>query len=374
MKTLMKLVLVLLLGMLTNTEIYGSIVSINTGGIDGEVKKKENTKIEKRISTNKVYGVKENKAAKAKISIPSHSNIRCMYEDSKGTIWIGTDGDGVLKFDGKKFEKFTMLNGLSSNYVRSIIQDNVGNFWISTSEGLDVFNGMFFKNILADKTPGFKSSACGYKDKDGTMWFGTSDGVYKIKNFKVEYISIAAEAGNKKTNRAYSVYSIAQDNKGIFWFGTEFNGLCRYDGQSISFIKEKGLNEGAIRSILIDKKGLMWIGNTNGSLYTYDGKIVKNYSENAKAVNSKSSNKLEHIWTIKEDVYGKIWIGTFDNGVWSIENNVLKNYDKKEQLNLEGILNIFIDRRNKLWFGGENGAMYEFKKNLFVEVFERDNC
>jgi ligand-binding sensor domain-containing protein len=374
MKTLMKLVLVLLLGMLTNTEIYGSVISINTGGIDGEVKKKENGKFEKSISAAKAKGKADVILAKPKITMPSNSKIRCMYEDAKANIWIGTDGDGILKFDGKKFTKYTIVEGLSSNHVRSIIQDNVGNFWISTSEGLDVFNGMFFKNILTDKSPGFKSSACGYKDKAGILWFGTNDGVYKINNFTLEYISISAEAGNKKTNRAYSVHSITQDRNGIFWFGTEFNGLCRYDGQSISFIKEKGLNEGAIRSILIDKQGLMWIGNSAGSLYTYNGKVLKNFSENANLKNNEHANKLNRIWTIKEDTYGKIWIGTLENGVWTIENNTLKNYDKKDQLPSEGILHIFIDKRNKMWFGGENGAVYEFKKNMFQEVFLRDNC
>ena len=357
MKNSIKLVLVLMVGILTNTEIYGSIVSINTGGIDEGGSKTENKKIDKR----------ESKLAKAKVTIPTFSSIRCIYEDGNNNIWIGTDGDGILKFDGKKFQKFTMKEGLSANHVRSIIQDNIGNFWISTVEGLDIYNGMFFKNVLSNKSTGFKYANCSFKDKEGTLWFGANDGVYKINNFKIEYISIAGEAGDKKTNREYSVHSIVQDKKGIFWFGTEFNGLCRYDGKQISFIKEKGTSENAIRSIIIDRQGLLWFGNSTG-LYTYNGKALINISENIKA------KKLTKVWSIKEDAMGKIWIGTFDNGVWTIDGSTTKNLDKKEGLTTEGIRTIYIDKKNKMWFGGENGAMFEFKRSLFEEVFLRDNC
>ncbi len=357
MKNSIKLVLVLMIGVLTNTEIYGSIVSINTGGIDGGGSKIENKKSEKR----------ESKLAKAKITIPSYSSIRCIYEDGNNNIWIGTDGDGILKFDGKKFQKFTMKEGLSANHVRSIIQDNVGNFWISTIEGLDIYNGMFFKNVLSNKSTGFKYANCSFKDKEGTLWFGANDGVYKINNFNIEYISIAGEAGDKKTNRTYSVHSIVQDKNGIFWFGTEFNGLCRYDGKQISFIKEKGTSEDAIRSIIIDKQGMIWFGNSKG-LFTYNGKVLKSISENIKAKN------LTRVWSIKEDAMGKIWIGTFDNGVWTIDGNATKNLDKNEGLTTEGIRTIYIDKKNKMWFGGENGAIFDFKRSLFEEVFLRDNC
>ncbi len=357
MKTTMKLVLVLMIGILTNTEIYGSIVSINTGGIDEGGRKIEKAKIEKRVS----------KLAKAKITMPSYSSIRCIYEDGNHNIWIGTDGDGLLKFDGKKFQKFTIKEGLSANHVRSIIQDNVGNFWISTIEGLDIYNGMFFKNVLSNKSTGFKYANCSFKDKDGALWFGTHDGVYKIKNFNIEYISIAKEAGNKKTNREYSVHSIVQDKKGTFWFGTEYNGLCRYDGKQISFIREKGLVEGSIRSIIIDKQGLMWFGNSTG-LYTYNGKVLINISENVKA------KELTKVWSIKEDAMGKIWVGTYDKGVWTIDGSTIHNLHKNEGLNTDGIRTIFIDKKNKMWFGGENGAVFEFKRSLFEEVFLRDNC
>lgn len=368
----MKLVLVLTLGMFANTEIYGSIVSINTGGIDGAGKKIENRKLE-----NRGIGNRDSKLEKAKVTIPSYSSIRCIYEDGNNNIWIGTDGDGLLKFDGKNFQKFTIKEGLSANHVRNIIQDNLGNFWISTIEGLDVYNGMFFKNVLSNKSTGFKYANCSFKDKEGTLWFGTNDGVYKINKFNIEYISIAKEAGNKKTNRAYSVHSIVQDKQGIFWFGTEFNGICRYDGKQISFIKEKGIDKDIIRSIIIDKQGIIWFGNSTG-LYTYNGKVLVNISDNIREGNNTNqhtkSKKLEKVWTIKEDAMGKIWVGTFDNGVWTIDGSTIKNLDKNEGLTTEGIRTIYIDKKNKMWFGGENGAMFKFKRSLFEEVFLRDNC
>lgn len=373
MKTTLKLVLILTFCTYFNTDSIGSIISINTSGFVGEGKRIEKKKIENRGIENSG----ESKLAKAKITIPCNANIRCFYEDANGNIWMGTDGDGLLKFDGKKFQKYTISEGLSANHVRSIIQDNAGNFWISTIEGLDIYNGMFFKNVLSTKATGYKNTSCSYKDKEGILWFGTNDGVYKVNNFNIEYISIAAEAGDKKTNRAYYVHCIVQDKKGVFWFGTEFNGLCRYDGKQISFIKEKGLDDDAIRSIIIDKQGLMWFGNSTG-LYTYNGKLLKNLSENSKVENTENKNintkNLRKIWSIKEDALGKIWVGTIEKGVWYFDKGINKNLHKSEGLSTEGIRTIYIDKKNKIWFGGENGAVFQYKNGKFVEMFLRDNC
>ena len=51
------------------------------------------------------------------------SNIRCMLQDKRGNIWFGSAGGGVSKFDGKSFTHFTEKEGLSYNYIISILQD-----------------------------------------------------------------------------------------------------------------------------------------------------------------------------------------------------------------------------------------------------------
>ena len=51
--------------------------------------------------------------------------------DSEGNIWLGTQGNGLLKYDGLKFTALERENGLPSNFILDILIDNNG-VWIAT--------------------------------------------------------------------------------------------------------------------------------------------------------------------------------------------------------------------------------------------------
>ena len=66
------------------------------------------------------------------------SSLYCILQDSRGFIWMGTDGAGVTRFDGNNFETFSKSNGLSDNVVRSLLEDSNGNIWIGTDYGITI--------------------------------------------------------------------------------------------------------------------------------------------------------------------------------------------------------------------------------------------
>ena len=64
-------------------------------------------------------------------------DIRCIAQDKKGNLWIGT-GLGVSRFDGKRFENLSTADGLDDNNVYDIIFDKEENMYISTNIGITV--------------------------------------------------------------------------------------------------------------------------------------------------------------------------------------------------------------------------------------------
>ncbi len=67
--------------------------------------------------------------------------INCMFEDSKGYLWIGTD-KGACRYDGRQFQYFNIDNGLPSNFISCFAEDPSGNIWIGTIDrGLCKFDG-----------------------------------------------------------------------------------------------------------------------------------------------------------------------------------------------------------------------------------------
>lgn len=61
-----------------------------------------------------------------------YNSIIQIIEDTKGNIWLATDGGGVSKYDGKSFTNFTIKEGLSHGIVSCITEDNKGNLWFGT--------------------------------------------------------------------------------------------------------------------------------------------------------------------------------------------------------------------------------------------------
>ncbi|MFC1607987.1 two-component regulator propeller domain-containing protein [Candidatus Latescibacterota bacterium] len=119
------------------------------------------------------------------------SSIGCdiiwyIFEDSNGNIWLGTWGGGLNRFhpETKSFSHYDMSDGLPNNVVYGILEDDDGDLWFSTNEGITCFeiNNEFFMNYTEDdglQCSEFSVGAC-FKNDIGEMMFG---GVYGLTVF-----------------------------------------------------------------------------------------------------------------------------------------------------------------------------------------------
>jgi signal transduction histidine kinase/ligand-binding sensor domain-containing protein/DNA-binding response OmpR family regulator len=109
--------------------------------------------------------------------------VRSIYEDHKHNFWVGTEGGGLILFNretNKIIAQYTTDQGLCNNSVLTILEDNEGNLWLSTFNGLSKFNPQtkIFKNFY--KSDGLQSNQfhynAGYKLKSGELLFGGING------------------------------------------------------------------------------------------------------------------------------------------------------------------------------------------------------
>ena len=118
----------------------------------------------------------------------NHNEVKCLYEDSKGHVWVGTSGGGLNlairdTSDGEiHFEHFTTEEGLVNNVVQSIEEDYSGNLWISTESGISRFNPetRIFENYSFSDTweSDLFSESSSFKRKNGELMFGSYNGMY----------------------------------------------------------------------------------------------------------------------------------------------------------------------------------------------------
>ncbi len=113
----------------------------------------------------------------------SSNDVKCIYEDSKGIIWIGTVNGGLNRYDKKnqKIEYYSMDNGLPSNIIYSIVEDNDNNIWLGTAYGLSMFNTKTKKFRNYAKDDGLLGFVCNRKAlcrlKNGNILVGTTNGL-----------------------------------------------------------------------------------------------------------------------------------------------------------------------------------------------------
>ncbi|MEO1212952.1 MAG: two-component regulator propeller domain-containing protein [Bacteroidota bacterium] len=126
----------------------------------------------------------------------SHNYILALHQSQVGEIWIGTFGGGLNKFiKGKKGEKgyfknYTEEDGLSNSVVKGILEDDEGNLWLATNNGISKFDPRLesFKNYdIHDglQSKEFSELAC-LKRRNGEMLIGGVNGFNSFFPLKIK--------------------------------------------------------------------------------------------------------------------------------------------------------------------------------------------
>ncbi|RGN36482.1 hybrid sensor histidine kinase/response regulator transcription factor [Bacteroides oleiciplenus] len=121
-----------------------------------------------------------------------YDRITCVFQDSKQRLWFASEDNGFCRYnenDGT-FTRITTKQGLPSNVVYKILEDDNQRFWLSTSNGLVSFNPETMSvEALYNLPNGLRSKQFNYnsgiKTEDGTLYFGSIDGfvAFNPKNF-----------------------------------------------------------------------------------------------------------------------------------------------------------------------------------------------
>jgi len=324
----------------------------------------------------------------------SSNSIKAIYEDPQSTLWIGTEFQGLNRFD-ESTETFTRYktdadkpHHLSHNYVNTILEDEAGNFWVGTNGGgvnlLDKESGRFTVYRHSARDPySLNGNLVNtvYQDRSGIIWFGmVNHGLNLIdpeKQLIKHYYSIEGKPGSLTGNL---VKSIVEDSRGNIWIGTYGGGLNQFDPESGTFQPfapgPGNKNRGAIKNvqtIFEDSRGDFWIGTDGGGLYLFDRDNHRFTSFNPPPSDN-SSLSFHSVWTICEDIRGDLWIGTADGGLnrYDREAGVFRNYhdspDDPNTINSNDVRVVFEDHLGILWIGTYGGGLNQFNpvRNEFV--------
>ncbi|MGO8935373.1 MAG: two-component regulator propeller domain-containing protein [Terracidiphilus sp.] len=186
-------------------------------------------------------------------------SVRNLFRDRTGALWVGTDGDGIVRMNGKNILWLTTKDGLTNNFIRAILQSRDGSMWIATDEGLSHWTPRGFTNYQMNNGLSYFSTRALLEDRNGDLWVGTDRGLNRIHAGAIVHDAATDGLNQRK------VWAIHEDQDGGLWFGTRDDGLYRWkQGKLTQFTTDQGLASNSIYQVIEDAKGGFWISGPNG--------------------------------------------------------------------------------------------------------------
>ncbi|MCP4215337.1 MAG: hypothetical protein GY765_11815, partial [bacterium] len=298
--------------------------------------------------------------------------IYTICEGKNGELWFGS-GNGIGKFDGRRFTKYTIKNGLPSNVIYACAIDKDGNPWFGTDKGLSCLtdNG-FVNHTTADGLLGNKINQL-MTDSKGHLWIivaGKGVNCYREGTFHTYQFEFIYQAGirmpiarreiagldklqlSDHTIQKTAVTAFMEDRRGTLWFVTN-EGVSFLSGEKFlsPFAYDMGNTAFRVRSIREDRDGNIWIGNTRGLLCLHSLKV-----NNLSISGTKGDQlKTNFIWAAIQDRDGQYWFAT-DGGLIHYSSFIKKRlYSTEDGLLSERVYGLMEDRQGNIWAGTERG-------------------
>ena len=306
--------------------------------------------------------------------------LECLYEDSKGILWIGSDNDGLNSYNPVTGEIKTYKESgpgnyaLPSNAVSSICEDDKGNIYVGSIKGglarIDVKTGKIERIQSANPNESTLPVKYIYLDSKKKLWIGTDGKGLKHLNTATDLLESYAPASSPFDFSKSKIHSIIEDNVGNIWLGIFQKGLYLIPGTPEIFrnfgyraFGENSIGSSCITAIDGDGEEL-WIGTDGDGLYTFDRVYQK--VNHIILKNERGIAEGNNIQSLYNDGGNYLWIGTYFDGLVRLDKrNKSTKYYKSDLQNPNSLVNDKITTikpgpSNQLWIGTLGGGICRF--------------
>jgi signal transduction histidine kinase/ligand-binding sensor domain-containing protein/DNA-binding response OmpR family regulator len=299
--------------------------------------------------------------------------IQRLELDRTGTVWVSTfagldrwlpqtHGFAHLQHAGAD------ASTLSGTRISHVLQDRSGALWVaSTDGGLNLMDRSGRITALYRHDPKNPDSLASddvraiLQDQNGDLWVGTSEGLDLLDRSSNQFHHYRHDPKDAATLPDSEILSLYEDQSGLVWIGTRVGGVARWNPHSweLGGQRPAWLQDNLAMAFADASDNRIWIGSMGGGLKQFDPATgeARDFDTLVGRSNALGDRR---VMSLHKDRQGTLWIGTMDSGLRRFAAGKLTSIPVKvgdaHSLSAAGIMSIFESRDGMIWLGTHGGG------------------
>jgi signal transduction histidine kinase/ligand-binding sensor domain-containing protein len=270
-----------------------------------------------------------------------------ILRDRDGGVWVGTPDRGLIHFHQGRMDVFSEADGLSGDTVTALLEDQEGNIWAVTTNGIDRFREYAVPNISIKQGLSNTNSVSIVGAKDGSVWVATYNGLNRWKDGRIGVLLRPGSSQHPGAPKG-EPYSLFEDSGGRLWLSTALEFGYLRNGR---FVHVREVPGGRVVSMAEAPPGHLWVAKQDyGLFHLFQGRVVERIRWAALGHN-------DHARVVVADPFQRgVWLGFSGGGVsYFADGAIRKSYSAADGLGAGRVNSLRFGPRGALWVATENG-------------------
>lgn len=289
------------------------------------------------------------------VPLPGPLAITALCEDTNGSVWIGTQNDGLYRWQRGRISHFGAAEGLLDPAITSLTVDGRDNVWIGTHQGVNRWDGQKLRSLTTRDGLPDNSVLSVHAAKSGTVWITTAGSTCRY---------IAGRLTPFHLQPTQDLLEVYEDQRGNLWafcgtYITYFTNLA--EGRRINYFPGEKSSVTRSWSLCEGRGGRLWIGAGGRGVFCFDGQTFEPVTLN-------EGRWPNDVRSICEDHEGNLWLGISAVGLVQLRPQTFSLLTDHPGLPPGAATCLVTDAQENIYVGMDSGGVYRGGGERFEDV------